>query len=131
IPGWEGSPERHSLFVLTLPVAAVLLALYVAMTAYNLRKHREAAREEASATAWSLPRSLATLGLATVATALVSEVLVHSLDAFRPVEIATMGLAAAFTAFVVFDGRSKRWEGFLLVGVYGAAVVWYALAGDR
>jgi hypothetical protein len=29
---------------------------------------------------------------------------------------------------VVWDGRSRRWEGFLLVAAYGACVVWYALA---
>jgi hypothetical protein len=29
---------------------------------------------------------------------------------------------------VIRDGRSRRWEGFLLVGMYGLAVVWYLLA---
>jgi outer membrane lipoprotein-sorting protein len=29
---------------------------------------------------------------------------------------------------VVADGKSRRWEGFLLVSVYGLAVVWYLLA---
>ena len=38
-----------------------------------------------------------------------------------------MAGAAAFATFVVWDGRSRRWEGFLLVGVYGLAVVAYAL----
>jgi Ca2+/Na+ antiporter len=42
-----------------------------------------------------------------------------------------MGGAALAALIVVGDGRSKRWEGFLLVGVYAAAVVAYALAGDR
>ena len=31
-------------------------------------------------------------------------------------------------AIVVWDGRSRRWEGFLLVGVYALAVVAYFLA---
>ena len=39
-----------------------------------------------------------------------------------------MGIAAAFTAFVCADGRSRRWEGFLLVGVYAGFVAWYAFA---
>jgi Ca2+:H+ antiporter len=47
---------------------------------------------------------------------------------FRAIEIVTMAAAALFAAFVVADGRSRRWEGFLLVGVYGVAVVWYLLA---
>jgi Ca2+:H+ antiporter len=47
---------------------------------------------------------------------------------FRVVEVVTMAAAAAFAAVVVADGRSRRWEGFLLVGVYGGAVLWYLLA---
>jgi Ca2+:H+ antiporter len=50
---------------------------------------------------------------------------------FRPVEIATIGLAAVFVGFVIRDGRSKRWEGVLLVGLYVLIAVWYGLAGDR
>ena len=47
---------------------------------------------------------------------------------FRVVEMATMGAAAAFAALVIWNGRSERWEGFLLVGAYAGAVVLYALA---
>jgi Ca2+:H+ antiporter len=47
---------------------------------------------------------------------------------FRVIEVATMGIAAVLATFVVWDGRSRRWEGFLLVGFYGLCVVWYALA---
>ncbi len=50
---------------------------------------------------------------------------------FRPIELAGMGIAAAFVALVIRDARSKRWEGFLLVGTYGLFVVAVALAGDR
>ena len=46
---------------------------------------------------------------------------------FRVVEIVTMLAAAAFAAIVVWDGRSRRWEGFLLLGAYGLAVVAYYL----
>jgi Ca2+:H+ antiporter len=48
---------------------------------------------------------------------------------FRAIEIITMAVAAAFAAWVVWDGRSRRWEGFVLVAVYGLMVVAYALAG--
>jgi Ca2+:H+ antiporter len=48
--------------------------------------------------------------------------------AFRVVEIVTMAAAALFAALVVSDGKSRRWEGFLLIAVYGGAVVWYLLA---
>ena len=39
IPGWHGDPERHSLYLVTLPVAAVLISLYIGITVYNLRRH--------------------------------------------------------------------------------------------
>jgi hypothetical protein len=32
VPGWHGDPERHELYVLSLPVAAALLASYPAGT---------------------------------------------------------------------------------------------------
>ena len=45
---------------------------------------------------------------------------------FRVVEITTMAAAAAFAAWVVWDGRSRRWEGYVLIAVYVlTAVVYY------
>jgi Ca2+:H+ antiporter len=197
-----GSHERHSLFLVSIPIAVVLLAAYLVITVRNLRIHRSAEREEPAEAAWSLKRSLVALATATAATAIVSEILVHSLDhfgkavglneffiavvivaivgnaaehggavviarrgnttlateiaitssmqvavfvapavcllswivgrglplSFRVIEIVTMAAAALFAAIVVADGKSRRWEGFLLVGVYGIAVVWYLLA---
>jgi Ca2+:H+ antiporter len=201
IPGWDGAPNRHALLVVTIPVSAVLLVAYLYVTVKNLRIHSEAEREEADEDAWTLPVALGALSLATLATAFVSEILVHSLHdfgkavglgeffiavvivalvgnaaehggavviahrgntqlateiaitssmqvaifvapvvalvslvlshhltlAFRPVEIATMALAALLAWLVTRDGKSKRWEGFLLAGAYGVAVVAYAL----
>jgi Ca2+:H+ antiporter len=51
--------------------------------------------------------------------------------AFRPIELVGMGVAAVFVALVIRDARSKRWEGFMLIGVYGMFVLWVAVAGDR
>jgi Ca2+:H+ antiporter len=51
--------------------------------------------------------------------------------AFRPIELAAVGAAAVFVGYVVRDGRARRWEGFLLVGVYGAMVIAFLFAGDR
>ena len=172
------------------------------ITIKNLRIHRETEHGEASAHAWSFPVSLATLAVATLATAFVSEALVHSLQAFgraahlseffiatvivaivgnaaehggavviarrgnttlateisitsamqvavfvapavmllslflehhltlafRPVEIGTMVGAAAVAWLVTRDGKSVRWEGFLLAGAYGVCVIAYALS---
>jgi len=201
VPGWHGSHERHSLYVVTLPVAAVLLCAYVVITVYNLRLHRGAERAAPHESAWPLRTALGWLAVATVATAFVSETLVHSLEAFghavglgeffiavvivaivgnaaehggavvvarkgnlqlateiaitssmqvavfvapavallswlvgrglplsfRVIEVVTMGAAALLGALVVWDGRSRRWEGFALVGLYGVAVAWYAV----
>ena len=200
---WNGgSHERHSLYLLSLPIAVVLLAAYLALTFVNLRIHRAAERDEPREGSWSLKASLLLLGGATAATAIVSEILVHSLDhfgkavgldeffiaavivaivgnaaehggailiarrgnttlateiaitssmqvavfvmpavcllswivgrglplSFRVVEVVTMAAAAVFAAVVVWDGRSRRWEGVLLVGAYAAAVAWYLFA---
>jgi Ca2+:H+ antiporter len=199
LPRWLGDPSRHALYVTTLPVAVVLLAAYVVITVRNLRIHRDASREAPSEEAWSLRASLAALGVATAATAVVSEILVHSLEdfghavglheffiaavivaivgnaaehggavviahrgdtvlateiaitssmqvavfvapavallswlvgqglplSFRIVEVATMALAAVFATVVIWDGTSKRWEGWLLAGAYAGVVVAY------
>jgi Ca2+:H+ antiporter len=200
--GWSGSHNRHSLFLVSIPISIVLLIAYVVITVRNLRIHRATERTAPSESAWSLPKSIAILAAATAATALVSEILVHSLDhfghavglneffiavvivaivgnaaehggavviarrgnttlateiaitssmqvavfvtpavcllswiagrglplSFRAIEIVTMAAAAVFAAWVVWDGRSRRWEGFVLAGVYGVMVVAYWVA---
>ena len=205
VPGFNGDPDRHSLALLTIPVAIVLLGLYLATTVRNLQRHRAAHTEEAQAEAWSLSRALVALGAATAVTALISEILVHSLHGFaeaaglseffiaavivaivgnaaehggaivialrgkmdlaseiaisssaqvavflvpavallsfavtpalpltfRPIELIGMGGAAAGVGFVIHDGRSRRWEGALLISVYVLFVVAVLLAGDR
>src|SRR3989442_2152872 len=203
IPGWHGDPDRHSLGVLSIGPAVVLLALYLVTTTIGLR--RISLPDEQAVGGWSLRTSLAVLAVATVLTALISEVLVHSLEAFahaahlteffiaivsvaivgnaaehggavviarrgkmklateiaisssaqvgllvvsvvalisfafkhpltlafRPIELIAMGGAALFVAFVIRDGRSRRWEGALLVAVYAAMVIAFLFAGDR
>ncbi len=205
VPGWHGDYRRHSLYVLTLPVAAALLVLYVAITTYNLRRHRAAHTAAPAEGAWSLPAALAALAVATAATAFVSDLLVHSLDAFghalglsqffvavvivaivgnaaehggavvtarggdprlgaeiaissamqvavfiaptvallsvlvgddlplafRPIELVTMGGAAAAAGLLVANGRTTRREGYALLGLYAVAAVAFGLAGDR
>ena len=208
IPGWHGNSERHSLALLSLPVAIVLLLVYLGATTRGLRRHRRLHLDsgaEPGPGRWSLPVALVTLSAATAVTALVSERLVHSLDgfarsaglsqffiaavivaivgnaaehggaiviarrgkirlateiaisssaqvallvtpvvallsflvtpalplSFRPVELAAMGGSAAFVALVIADGRSRRWEGYLLVAVYLGVAAGFFTSGDR
>ena len=208
VPGFHGNPERHALLAYSIPVAAVLLVTYLVVTTRGLRRHSEAhaqAKHEPRPDAWSLPLALALLGIATVATAFISEILVHSLDAFahaaglsqffisvvivaivgnaaehggavviahrgkmrlateiaisssaqvgllvvpavmllslffsqplplsfRPIEVAAIGGAAVIAWITVADGRSRRWQGFVLVGVYVLAAIGFGFAGDR
>jgi Ca2+:H+ antiporter len=208
IPGFHGDSERHALALATIPSAVVLLVAYVAYTVWSLRRHHQRHAQsgaEAGAGSWNLSLALAVLAVATTATALVSEVMVHSLHAFadaaglseffiaavivaivgnaaehggavviarrgkmrlateiaisssaqvavllvptialisfafahpltlafRPIELAAMGGAAAFVAWVIRDGRSRRWEGVLLISVYAVMALAFLAAGDR
>jgi Ca2+:H+ antiporter len=119
IPGWNGDPERDSLVTLSIPVAIVLLVAYVILTWYSLRRHAAlhiASDEEIKG--WSLRLALLVLGLATVVTALVAEILVGSINTFADdsgisefflaaVVIAIVGNAAEHGGAVVVAARGK------------------------
>ena len=63
---------------------------------------------------------------------LVSFAFAHPLSlAFRPIELIAMGAAALFVGFVIRDGRARRWEGALLIAVYGGLRRLVPAAGDR
>jgi Ca2+:H+ antiporter len=96
IGGFHGDPERHGLYLLTLPVAVLLLVLYLVVTIRNLRADR-GARAPLRAGAWSLRRAVSTLAAAAAATALVSELLVDSLQSFGR----SLGLSQFFVAVVI------------------------------
>jgi Ca2+:H+ antiporter len=203
IPGWHGDPNRHSLALLSIGPAILLLVVYLLVTILGVRRRED--HEATGAPAWSMRTSLIALTLATIATAVTSELLVHSLEAFaraanlsqffismviiavvgnaaehggavviarrgkmklatqiaitssaqvallvlpvilllsfafehpltlafRPVELISMGVSAVFVAFLIRDGRSRRWEGALLIAVYGGFVLWFLSVGDR
>ena len=122
IPGLEGDPDRHSLAVATLPVAIVLLLLYLAVTWWELRRHRQAhaaAQEEhgMQEASWSLVTALVVLGLATVVTAFVAESLVHSLEHFAE----QLGLTDFFVAAVIVAivGNAAEHGGAVVVAARG------------
>ena len=116
IPGWHGNPDRHSLTLLSIGPAVVLLVLYLVVTTVGVR--RRAAHDASGATGWSLPVALGALAAATAATAVTSEILVHSLQAFAEaaslsqffiaiVIVAIVGNAAEHGGAVVIARRGK------------------------
>ena len=50
---------------------------------------------------------------------------------FRPVEIIVLGSSVAFTALLLFNGRSSRARGVALIAFYVAVAVAFFVAGER
>lgn len=118
VPSWTGDPDRDAIVTLTVPVSIALLVLYVVATAYSLRRHRAmhvASDEEIKA--WSFPMALAALGVATVLTALVAEILVGSLEEFAE----KAGMSEFFVAAVIVAivGNAAEHGGAVVVAYRG------------
>jgi Ca2+:H+ antiporter len=119
VPAWTGDPERHSIAVLSLPVACVLLVVYLAVTWLSLRRHRRlhVAAEPADSATWSLPLALGVLTAATAVTAFVAEILVHSLEAFAErAHLSDFFVAAVIVAIV---GNAAEHGGAVVVAYRG------------
>jgi Ca2+:H+ antiporter len=97
VAGYSGDSERHAAVVASVPVAIVLLLVYAVVVGRNLRRHGQVERKPPSPDAWTMPVALVALGIATAATAWISEILVHSLHAFAT----AVGLGEFFIAVVV------------------------------
>jgi Ca2+:H+ antiporter len=101
LPGWSGDPDRHSLAIATIPVAAILLLFYFGQTSINLRQDRDQHRKEAAKSpapqTLSLRNALVLLAVATAITAVVSEILVHTLEGFAD----SVGLSQFFVSAVI------------------------------
>jgi Ca2+:H+ antiporter len=118
IPGWEGDPERDELVKLSIPVSVVLLIAYVVLTWYSLRRHAALhIASDSEITGWSFRLALLVLGLATVVTALVAEILVGSIDKFAK----DSGLSEFFLAAVVIAivGNAAEHGGAVVVAARG------------
>jgi Ca2+:H+ antiporter len=120
IPSWsEDDPDQHYLAVLSLIPAAILLVVYVAVTYVNLRRHRalHVSDEPSAMRAWSLGLSLGVLGIATVITAMIAEILVHAIDTFaEEIGISEFFLAAVVVAIV---GNAAEHGGAVVVAYRG------------
>ncbi|MDX6408346.1 MAG: Ca2+:H+ antiporter [Gaiellaceae bacterium] len=82
-PGMHGDPDRHTLAVLSLPVAAALLVVRVIVTRSALRRQRQLfTAAEIEPQGWQLSTAVVVLGAATVVTAFLTETLVGTLQAF-------------------------------------------------
>jgi len=116
VPGWHGNPDRHSLALVSIGPAALLLVLYVVTTTVGVRT-RARPDAEPRAGSWSLPVALAALGGATVGTAFVSEILVHSLKQFAR----TAGLTQFFISIVIVAivGNAAEHGGAILIARRG------------
>jgi Ca2+:H+ antiporter len=120
IPSWEGDPERHSLAVASLPVSIALLVIYIGVTWFSLRRHRElfhASDEAEPMSAWSLKLSLVILAAATVVTALVAEALVGSIETFAH----EVGLSEFFVSAIIVAivGNAAEHGGAVVVAARG------------
>ena len=119
IPGWSGDPERRAIDLISLPVALVLLVVYVGVTWYSLRRHRQLhiAQPAGETRAWSLRTSIVVLGAATVITAFVAETLVHTLNEFgEAAHLSEFFLAAVVVAIV---GNAAEHGGAVVVAYRG------------
>jgi Ca2+:H+ antiporter len=81
--GFHGDPDRHSLAVISIPFAAILLIARFAVNRYALRRQRELfSLAEPERDGWSVTAALVVLGTVTVVIAFVTETLVGTLRAF-------------------------------------------------
>jgi Ca2+:H+ antiporter len=121
IPSWSGDPERHLIVALSVPVSIALLIVYVCVTWYSLRRHRAmhatGAAEAAATEGWSLAVSLGVLGIATVVTALIAEILIGSIETFaHNAHLSEFFVAAVIVAIV---GNAAEHGGAVVVAARG------------
>lgn len=119
VPGFHADPERRSLAELSIPVSVVLLLIYLAVTWYSLKRHHlmHVSDEPPEMVGWSLQASLIALGLATVVTAFVAEILVGSLETFaEKAHLSDFFVAAVIVAIV---GNAAEHGGAVVVAARG------------
>lgn len=117
--GWSPAAEQN----LSLAIAAILLATYGAWLVFSLGTHKKLflggpTEEESHDETWSIGKSLAVLGVATVLVGILSELLVGSVEAARSalgltevfvgvIIVATVGNAAEHSTAVVVALKNK------------------------
>ena len=119
VPSWEGDPERDLIVNLSIPVSIALLLVYVAATWLSLRRHRlmHISDEPPEMAGWSFGTALGVLGITTVVTALIAEIVVGSIDKFAE----DVGLSDFFVAAVIVAivGNAAEHGGAVVVAARG------------
>jgi Ca2+:H+ antiporter len=115
IPGWHGDPNRHSLALLSIGPAIALLLIYLWVTITGLRGRPE--HKPSGRPAWSLTVALVALAVTTAATAIISEILVHSLEAFA--EAANLSEFFISIVIVAIVGNAAEHGGAVVIARRG------------
>jgi Ca2+:H+ antiporter len=119
VPAFDGDPERRSIAVLSIAPSIVLLVVYVGVTYAALRRHRltHVSDEPALLRAWSFRMALLVLGVATVVTAFIAEIVVGTIDEFAD----ELGLSDFFVAAVIVAivGNAAEHGGAVVVAYRG------------
>jgi Ca2+:H+ antiporter len=111
--------DKAAMYTVGVPVAVVLAAVYVVVTVRSVRREHRDHREngEPGDPDWSLPRSLVTLALATLATAAVAELLIGSIQEFaRAAGLSSMFVAAVIVAIA---GNAAEHGGAVMIASRG------------
>lgn len=119
IPGWDGDPERDSIVNLSVPIAIALLLVYLAATWLSLRRHRRmhVSDEPEEMRGWSFRTALIVLGVTTVITALIAEIVVGSIETFaHKANLSEFFVAAVIVAIV---GNAAEHGGAVVVAARG------------
>ena len=119
VPGWTGDPDRHSLAVASIAPSIVLLVVYVGVTWYSLRRHRvtHVSDEAEEMRAWPFSLSMLVLGLATLLTAFIAEIVVHTIHDFAErAHLSDFFVAAVIVAIV---GNAAEHGGAIVVAYRG------------
>jgi Ca2+:H+ antiporter len=119
IPGWDGDPERDLVAELSIPVSIALLLVYLGVTWLSLRRHRRlhVSDQAVEMRAWTFGTALLVLGLATVVTAVIAEILVGSIEVFADkAHLSEFFVAAVIVAIV---GNAAEHGGAVVVAARG------------
>jgi Ca2+:H+ antiporter len=119
VPGWDGDPERDLVAELSVPVSIALLLVYLGVTWLSLRRHRRlhVSDQALEMRAWTFGTALLVLGLATVVTAVIAEILVGSIEVFADkAHLSEFFVAAVIVAIV---GNAAEHGGAVVVAARG------------